>query len=295
MNANTTDENASIIAGFWRTNAWGYSTQALNQFIEQLIEIGVKDFDHAYVYRSEAAFGQALSLSPNLRDSINIITKCGIRGVGDNPLDATSVNHYDSSKATILASVDHSLKALGTDYVDTLLLHRPDYLMDVDAVNDAFNALKAQGKVKQFGVSNFNTAQFSLLQSTLDVPLVTNQIEFSPFETSALDNGLLDQCYRHRIRPMIWSCLGGGRLFDKTDAVTQRLTESLNGLMEEVGVSSLAELIYVWVLTLPSQPQIITGSGKIENIRPLVNARDIRLTREQWYQVWSAAVGQGVK
>ncbi|PMN90660.1 aldo/keto reductase [Enterovibrio norvegicus] len=295
MSANTTDENASIIAGFWRTNAWGYSTQALNQFIEQLVDIGVKDFDHAYVYRSEAVFGQALSLSPNLRENINIITKCGIRGVGDNPLDATSVNHYDSSKATILASVDHSLKALGTDYVDTLLLHRPDYLMDVDAVNDAFNTLKAQGKVKQFGVSNFNTAQFSLLQSTLDEPLITNQIELSPFETSALDNGLLDQCYQHRIRPMIWSCLGGGRLFDTTDAVTQRLTQGLSGLMEEVGVSSLAELIYAWVLTLPSQPQIITGSGKIENIRPLVNARDIRLTREQWYQVWSAAVGHGVK
>lgn len=285
----------SIIAGFWRTSAWGLSDQALNRFICELIDIGVTDFDHAYVYRSEESFGEALALSPTLRSRVNIITKCGIRGVGNGALDARSVSHYDSSKETILSSVDHSLKALKTDYVDTLLLHRPDYLMDVEEVNDALNTLKQQGKVRRFGVSNFSVSQFSLLQDALDVTLCTNQFEFSPFQTEALDNGLFDQCYQNRIRPMIWSCLGGGRLFDPQDEVTQRLSESLCEVMEEVGVSSLAELIYAWVLAIPSQPRIITGSGKIDNIRPLAEASKVSLSREQWYQIWTAAVGHGVK
>ena len=206
------DRHDSIIAGFWRTKHWGMTPQELNCFIKSLLELGIYKFDHAFVYRSEAPFGQALALSPELRDKIHIISKCGICPPGETSLHAKGTAHYNSSEKLILGSVDHTLKDLQTDHIDTLLIHRPDYLMNIDEVSNAFNKLKESGKVKNFGVSNFNTHQFELLQSVLDIKLCTNQIEFSPFETSALDNGLLDQCYRHKIQPMLWSCLGGGRI-----------------------------------------------------------------------------------
>ena len=233
-------------------------------------------------------------MSPAIRDKVEIITKCGIRAIGDQFLDAKKINHYDSTKETILNSVDNSLRMLKTEYINTLLLHRPDYLMDVEEVSDAFNRLKEAGKVKNFGVSNFNPTQFDLLQDSLDFKLSTNQIEFSPFNTSALDNGLMDQCYKNRINPMIWSCLGGGKLFDHEDSVTKRLSVILKKIIEETDADSISQVIYAWALMLPCRPRIITGSGKIENIKPLVDSVNLQLSREQWYQIWCASVGHGV-
>ncbi|MDD1793464.1 aldo/keto reductase [Enterovibrio sp. ZSDZ42] len=291
MNVNINDR---LIAGFWRTSLWGKSSKELNYFINQLIECGITTFDHAYVYRSEAAFGEAMAHSASLREQAKIITKCGIRGVGPGSLDAKNTSHYDSDKLTIIKSVDNSLKDLKTDYVDTLLLHRPDYLMNVQEVNEAFNELKRSGKVRDFGVSNFNVTQFNLLQSALDVKLCTNQIEFSPFNTEALDNGLFDQCYKNQVSPMIWSCLGGGKLFDESHPVTSRLTKVLNEIAEEIGAVSISQVVYAWVFKMPCQPRIITGSSKIENISPLVDSIHLTLSKEQWYQIWAAAVGHDV-
>lgn len=285
----------SIIAGFWRTKHWGMTPQELNTFINSLLELGIYKFDHAFVYRSEAPFGQALALSPELRKDIHIISKCGIVPPGDSHLHAKETAHYNSSEKLILTSVDHTLKDLQTDYIDTLLIHRPDYLMNVDEIGSAFNALKDSGKVKNFGVSNFNTHQFELLQSALDIKLCTNQIEFSPFETSALDNGLLDQCYRHKIQPMLWSCLGGGQLFDESNPITQRLLKALAEIKEETNAPSTTALIYAWILKLPSAPQIISGSSKIENTKPLVDALNIELSQEHWYKILKAARGYDIK
>lgn len=196
MNSNTRVLDP-LVLGFWRLLDWQITPQENLRFLKQAIELGIRDTDHADIYgeyQCEAEFGKALALEPSIREHIRIITKCGIKPAFPSLGLAGKANHYDSSKAHIIAQAQQSLKHFGTDRLDVLLIHRPDYLMDADEVADAFNTLKQNGDVLHFGVSNFTPSQLALLQSRLDFALVTNQIEFSPYEMKALDDGTLDQC-----------------------------------------------------------------------------------------------------
>jgi predicted oxidoreductase len=164
-------------------------------------------------HASERLFGQALALEPSLRSKMELITKCGI--VCPSPETGVRVKHYDLSEEYILKRVQESLEALGVEYVDVLLIHRPSPLMNAQVVTNAFKLLKSQGKVKYFGVSNFTPHQFNLLQSCMakeGMGLVTNQIEFHPLHLSPLHDGTLDQAQELQLSPMIWSPLAGGRL-----------------------------------------------------------------------------------
>lgn len=206
---------SEFVAGFWRMESWDMTPMQRLSLIEQYLELGVTTMDHADIYgqyQCETLFGEALALKPALRQQMQIVSKCGIK-----PAFACRperyVNHYDTSCEHIIASVEHSLKQLNTDYLDLLLIHRPDPLMDADAVAEAFKILKQAGKVQHFGLSNFTNAQFFLLQSRLDAPLVTNQVELSPLAMSTLHDGTLDLCQQRRIRPMAWSCLAGRNNF----------------------------------------------------------------------------------
>jgi len=173
-----------------------------------------------------------------------------------------------------------------------LLIHRPDPLMDADEIAEAFMALHQSGKVRHFGVSNFTASQLTLLQSRLPFSLVTNQLEISPLEQTSLLDGSLDQCQQNRIRPMAWSCLGGGRLFN--DPHYQPLRDELELVKQEIGASNIEQVVYAWVMKLPSRPLPIIGSGKIERVKEAVGACQLTLDRQQWFRIRKAAIGYDV-
>ncbi|MGX1924225.1 aldo/keto reductase [Vibrio sp. NH-7] len=282
-----------LIQGYWRMAEWGMTTQEQHAFVKQHVELGITTVDHAPVYGPDSAcerlFGEVLALDSQLREQIQIVSKCGIyRGYGNQ------VNHYDSGKAAIVKSVDESLTRLNTDHLDVLLLHRPDLLMDADEAAEAFADLKAAGKVKHFGVSNFTPAQFALLQSRLDTPLITNQVEINPVNLHVTEDGTLEQLQQARVRPMAWSCLAQGELFSGQSEQLTRLRATLDEVAQEVGASSIDQVVYAWVMRLPSRPVPIIGSGKIERVKTAVAAMDLTLTKEQWYRIWTASKGHDV-
>lgn len=283
-----------LIAGLWRLRHWGMSRQDILAYIEQCLDLGVTTMDHAMVYRSQVPFGEALALQPSLRDKMQIITKCGIRPMGYDELGAQSTNHYDSSFEAIIASTEASLRDLQTDYIDILLLHRPDYLMDVYEVAEAFARLKAQGKVRYFGVSNFSVHQFQALQNVWTDGLVTNQVEFSPYHMQALESGVFEQCTATAARPMLWSCLAGGKLLQPADDKGERVLRALEQVAEESAADNVEQVVYAWVRALPCRPVPLLGTSKIERVANAVKGADLALTREQWYAIWQAANGAAV-
>jgi predicted oxidoreductase len=286
-------EFSKFIQGYWRMADWGMNTQEHLRFIQQHIDLGITTVDHAHVYGPppcEQLFGEALKLAPSVRDQLEIVTKFGIQPSADT----IKTKHYNSDANSIVKSVDLSLRRMGIDTIDVLLVHRPDLLMNADEISDVFKNLEKSGKVKHFGVSNFSASQFELLQSRLDKPLVTNQIEINPVSMQSLEDGTLDYLQQRRVIPMAWSCLAGGSVFTDQSAYMQGVREVLVQLTEEVGADSIDQLIYAWVLALPSKPLPIIGSGNIDRVKTAVKAADIILSREQWYRIWSLFKGRRV-
>ncbi|ROV59253.1 aldo/keto reductase family oxidoreductase [Vibrio ponticus] len=287
---------SELVQGYWRLAEWGMTPQQRLTFLKQHIDLGITTVDHADIYgnyQCEALFGEALKLDPSVRNQIEIVTKCDIQLCSDK-FPQRRVNHYDTSAAHIYESVNNSLSRLNIEQIDLLLIHRPDVLMDADEVAEAFAELHKVGKVKHFGVSNFTPSQFDLLQDRVHKPLVTNQIEINPLNFEVAHDGTLDQLQKARIRPMAWSCLGGGAIFTGETAQAKRVREELELIRVEVGANSIDEVIYAWVRRLPAKPLPIIGSGKIERVESAINALNIELTREQWYRVWVASKGHGV-
>ncbi len=285
-------ELSPIVAGLWRLTEWHLDVAARVRWIEQALELGITSFDHADIYgdyHAEALFGEALKAAPALRERMQLVTKCGIRlRSADRPY---RVNHYDTSAAYVRAQVEQSLRNLHTEQLDLVLIHRPDYLMDAEALAQTFAALSREGKVAHWGVSNHRPSQLALLHWRH--PLVTHQVELSTLMMDALDDGTLDQAQQLGLRPMIWSPLGGGRLFRDDDAQAQRVREAMQPIAARLGVS-IATLAYAWILRHPSRPHPITGSGRIEGLRDAVAALDVRLDAEDWYAIWVASKGHGV-
>ncbi|EOW6743454.1 aldo/keto reductase family oxidoreductase [Cronobacter dublinensis] len=281
-----------LVMGYWRLMEWNYAARDLVGFIEQHLELGITTVDHADIYgdyQCEAAFGEALRLAPHLREKMEIVTKCGIATTA-KPENA--IGHYITDRAHIMHSAENSLRLLNTDVLDLLLIHRPDPLMDADEIAEAFLALHKSGKVRHFGVSNFTPAQFSLLQSRLPFTLATNQVEISPVHQPLLLDGTLDLLQQLRIRPMAWSCLGGGRLF--SDERYAPLRAELQQVAEETGAETPEQVVYAWVMCLPSRPLPIIGSGKIERVKSAVGALSLELSRQQWFRIRKAALGYDV-
>jgi predicted oxidoreductase len=284
---------SAVVAGVWRMAGWQMDAAACRRWIEQCLDLGITSFDHADIYGGytvEAMFGAALHGAPGLRQRLQIVTKCGIKLVSPQR-PGHAIKSYDSSPAHVLASVDASLRALRTEHIDLLLMHRPDLLMDPDALADTFGALQRAGKVGHFGVSNHSPQQLAMLHRRF--PLVTQQIEFSPLQMRALADGTLEQCVDLGLRPMVWSPLAGGRLFSGDGEHVQRVRGVLQGLAGARGVS-LATMAYAWVLRHPSRPLPITGSQRIEALREAVAALSVELSAEDWYRVWQASVGHEV-
>ncbi|PKF61699.1 oxidoreductase [Psychromonas sp. psych-6C06] len=287
-------EFSQLVQGYWRLGAWEMSAQERLTFLKQHVELGISTVDNAAIYGdSEQLFGEALALDPSMREQIQIVSKFGINGI-PAAIGEKRVSHYDSSKSLILSSTENSLKRLGVEQLDALLVHRPDFLMDVDVVAETFAELKASGKVKHFGVSNFSASQFELLQSRLDTPLITNQVEINPINFDVLEDGTTDQLQRLRIRPMAWSCLAGGGIFSADSEQARRLRGTLLELQVELDANSIEQVIFAWVLKHPANAVALIGSGKIERVQETLGALALNMNTEQWYRVWTASKGHGV-
>ena len=282
-----------VVAGVWRMASWEWSVAERVRWIEQCLEAGVTTFDHADIYGGytvEGLFGEALAAAPELKARVKLVTKCGIHLLSPSRPD-TWIKHYDSSGRHIAASVERSLKNLGVEQLDLLLLHRPDSLMEVDEVAQVFDALRAAGKVAAFGVSNFTPSQFALLYS--QTPLVTNQIEWHPLHLAPLFDGTLDQAQQLRLRPMIWSPLAGGALFSSDSDAAHRVRRALGRIAGERAVSE-ATVAYAWLGRHPSKPVAITGTRRIDAIREAVAATELVLSRQEWTEILVAGTGKDV-
>lgn len=294
-----------LIFGVWRMIDWQMTTPQIRELIDRCLEWGITSFDHADIYgdyRCEGLFGAALAEAPALREQMQIIDKCGIRLVSARR-PRHQIHDYDTSAAHIHASVDNSLKQLHTDYLDVLLIHRPDPLMNADEIAQTFVDLNQAGKVRSFGVSNFTPSQFNLLASRLPFPLVTNQIEISVLHLDPFTDGTLDHCQQLRIAPMAWSPFAGGRLFqsqaDRPAGETakpriQRVQAALQQVGDQLGGATIDQVALAWLLTHPAGIFPILGTGKLDRIQSAIAAEQFRLTREQWFTIWTASTGAEV-
>jgi predicted oxidoreductase len=266
--------------------------------IHAAVDAGYTAFDHADIYgggECERLFGEVLHASPGLRDRLFIIGKCGIRFAGDP--GAADPKRYDFSSTHIIDSVNGSLERLGVEYLDLLLLHRPDYLFDPDEVAGSLENLLSSGKAKHIGVSNFSPSQVELLASAVTAPILANQVEINLHRVAALEDGTLDQCQRLNILPQAWSPLAGavfeawGNTFSAEDSA--RIADELARQAAAYGVS-VSNIALAWLLRHPAGIAPIIGSTSPERIHEAVLALDVNYTAADWYRLFEARNGHEV-
>jgi predicted oxidoreductase len=288
---------SNIIAGTMKWGAWGarFTSTDYEQMIKDCIAVGVSTFDHADIYgdyTTEEEFGKVLQEQPSLRQQMQLVTKCGIQMVSVNR-PHHKIKSYDTSYEHIIESVERSLKNLSTDYIDCLLIHRPDPLFHADEVAKAFEHLKQQGKVLEFGVSNFRKWQVDLLRSRF--PVTVNQVECSLLHLEPFGDGTLDQCQQHGMIPMAWSPMGGGNLFviDEEDERNKRII-AVAGILAEKYATGADVIILSWLMTHPANILPVLGTSKIERVHAAVAATLLKLEREEWFMLWRASTGREV-
>ena len=285
-----------LIIGTMRLGEWGANmpTEELEQFIDQCVEMGFIDFDHADIYghyTEEENFGRVLARRPDLKQKVRITSKCGIKLITERR-PSHSLKSYDSTPQHIITSVENSLKALAVEQIEVMLLHRPDYLMNVEEIAEAFERLKTSGKVGAFGVSNFTTAQVELLHTY--TPLVTHQVEISLMHRNALEDGTLEQCQRLNILPTAWSPFGGGSIFSDTQTTQNARIREVASKLGKKYNAGIDQILLAWIYKHPAGIIPIVGSTKIERIERAKAAGAIQLSHEEWYELLEAAVGAEV-
>ena len=279
--------------GFWRLNEWKMSPQELLYFIESVLDTGITTFDHADIYGDyscETLFGEALKRNPALRHKMQLVTKCGIK-LPSEKFPGRKINFYDTSYDHILQSVHRSLKNLQTDYLDLLLIHRPDPLMEPAETARAFEELHKAGTVLHFGVSNFLPSDTDMLQAYLNFPLVTNQVEISPLHLEHFENGNMAWFRQKGMHPMAWSPLGGGRLFQPNNEKDRRVHQTLSAIASRKGSENMTALALAWLLKHPAGILPVLGTGKLSRIREALEAFSLSLTTEEWFEIYVAARG----
>ena len=274
-----------IISGAWRWHTVSQDTVA--RLIQTSLDEGITTFDHADIYGdhgNEEIFGNVLRKNPGLRSQMELVTKCGIK-FSSTKRPKTWVKHYDTSKEHIVWSVENSLKMLGTDRIEALLIHRPDPLLDPTEVAEAFSQLKQDGKVLHIGVSNFTPSQFTMLQSFLSFPLITNQIEISLSRVDSLFNGDLDLLMQHKTSAMAWSPLGGGKLMANERELFSKASKYN---------ASYSQLSLAWLLRHPSTIFPVIGTTKPDRITEAAKSMEIKLDRQDWFEMLQWATGSEV-
>ncbi|MFZ3583651.1 aldo/keto reductase [Loktanella sp. DJP18] len=283
-----------IVYGMWRLGDDDDTSPAHVQAkIEACLEQGITTMDQADIYggyRAEEIMGAALKQAPHLRSDIEVVTKCDI--VIDAGRHAGApVKYYDTSRAHIEASVDASLSLMGLDRIDLLLIHRPDPLMDHHETGRTLDELVTAGKVRAVGVSNFRPWDWALLQSAMDTRLATNQIELSLASLDPLTNGDVAHHQQHGTPIMAWSPLGGGRLMDGANGPD--LHEMMVAMAEAHGTDTAA-IAVAWLLAHPAHILPVMGTNTLSRIATLSDALKINMSRQAWYQLYTAALGQEV-
>jgi predicted oxidoreductase len=298
-------ELSQLVYGTWKLldDPDAATPPALAARLEACVELGITTIDTAEIYgryEVEERLGAALREAPGLRDRLQIVTKLGIYvPVPRHP--ERKVAFYDATAARVVKSAEKSLRLLGTDRIDLFLVHRPDWLTAADDTAEGLERLLRAGKIRAAGVSNYSVHQFALLEQKLGArlgtsapgPLATNQVELSLFQMAAIEDGTLDQCQARGVRPMAWSPLGGGRLFRADDEAAARVRRALEELGPKYDAPPEA-IALAWIMAHPSGPLPVFGTNRIDRVRAAARAAAIRLDREDWYALWTAARGHRI-
>ena len=281
-----------IVYGMWRLgDADDTSPAHVQAKIEACLDQGITTMDQADIYGdygAEELLGKALRAAPALRDRIEIVTKCDIVAPCGRYADAR-VKYYDTSAAHISASIDHSLRLMGIERIDMLLIHRPDPMMDADETGAALDAAVASGKVHAVGVSNFKLHDWTLLQSAMSTPLATNQIELSVKAHQGFTNGDVAYLQERKVPIMAWSPLGGGSLMTGTGPVQ----DLLDRLAQEAGTDRAA-VATAWLLAHPARILPVMGTNNLNRIKALSDALKVEIDRQTWFEIYTAALGAEV-
>ena len=283
---------SKIIQGCMGWGAWGkhLNTNEMVDLMHHSMACGLTTFDHADIYgdyTTEADFGKAFSTSGIARESVQIISKCGIQYVGETRNN--EIKHYQYDADYIVWSAEKSIKELQCGYLDLLLLHRPSPLMHPDEVAKASEKLLSEGKIKAFGVSNFTPSQTDLIRSKS--PVTVNQIEFSITAHQALFDGSLDHMLQHHIIPMAWSPLGS--VFKEKNDQTYRIHDVLRELSDTYN-ASLEQLLLAWILKHPAGIHPVIGTASKEGIKSASGAASIDLSEVDWFKLLVASQGHKV-
>jgi predicted oxidoreductase len=285
----------SPIAGCMRWGKWGANFSVIDylSMIDQCLAQGITTFDHADIYgdyTTEKEFGDALRQQPHLRHNLQIVTKCGIQLVAENR-PSHRIKSYNTSRQHIILSAENALRNFGTDYLDVLLIHRPDPLLNPYEVAEAITELKQCGKVREFGVSNFLPHQVNMLQQF--VPIQYNQVEISIVHLQPFVNGVLDNCLQHNITPMAWAALGGGLLTDDAHPHYRSFIGTATELAEKYA-TGINQLLIAFLLMHPANIIPVVGTTKIERLLQAKEAAAIQLSREDWFMLFTAATGEEI-
>ena len=272
--------------------SWGkqFSKTEIIKLINHCVDNQITTFDHADIYggyTTETDFGNAFAESGIKRETIQLISKCGIQYISENRNN--KVKHYNYSKDYIIWSAEESLKNLKTDYIDLFLLHRPSPLMQPDDIAEAVSILKQQGKIKAFGVSNFTNSQVDLISKSTVVSV--NQIEFSLTEHNAMHDGTLDYMMLNNITPMAWSPLG--YVFKDDNEQTRRIHKQLGELMGKYNATE-DQLLLAWIMMHPANIHPVVGTTDYKRITNATKAIQIKLELEDWFLILVACQGHKV-
>ena len=275
-----------------RWGVWGanHSVKEIQKLIQVCVEENITTFDHADIYgghTTEELFGNAWKDMDLKRENLQFISKCGI--VMNSDKKPSALKYYNYNKDYILNCVDESLSNLKTDYLDTLLLHRPSPLMNPEVIAEAFTVLKDAGKVREFGVSNFSVSQFELINQY--VPLVTNQIEISVNEISSFENGILDQLMSKGLRPTAWSVMGS--YFSDQSDENIRIKKVIVELCDKYNAEE-NQILLAFILKHPSKIIPVIGTSKAETIITLSQTLQIDLDLEDWFRILESIRGKEV-
>ncbi|WP_414043791.1 aldo/keto reductase [Macrococcus sp. EM39E] len=284
---------SEVVQGFWRLNTWDYNKESLNRHLHELVDLGVTTMDHADIYGDytcETIFGEALSLTPALRQKMQIVTKCGIV-LSSKTMPQFDFHKYDYSKAHIEASVERSLKELKVDEIDLLLLHRPSPLLDAEVVAETLKGLQQKGYVKQFGVSNFKAYQFDHLNKAMQAAGLTldyNQVEVSPLTLENIEDGTLNHMKTNNVDLMAWSPLAGGEIFKtgKVQTVLIAIAAQYNTTIDDIA--------YRFINHLPYSIHSIVGSQNIERTKVALASKKESMTDNEWFMIYTAALGRDI-
>ena len=283
---------SAVVQGFWRADSWNMTTQEMVNFMHACIERGVTTFDTAEIYGgAEAKMGEAFAADPSILKEIELVSKTGIYLT---ELDGATFGYYNTTKERVLQSCKESLKKLHADHLDLYLIHREDPLLNPWDTAEALLQLKKEGLVREIGVSNFDPYKFDAMNGAVGGQLVTNQIEWNPLCFEHFNTGMMDYLTYHKIHPMIWSPLAGGRLFSGNDEACVKARKKIEDIAARHNVEP-AVIVYAWIMYHPVGAIPLVGSQKLDRLDLAIKALDVKLEQSEWFELYSASGQQVIR